>query len=83
MLVSMNITYSSNTTCLYVQRNIHNASLVIQLNRNNRMSQGARDFIHKIIIYPINLSYAINVSLETPLNNKKRMNILSPAGIRQ
>ena len=70
-------------TELHVQRNDRLASLVIHMEKQNKLSQSARDIISKIIYSPINSKDKITLSWDTPLNNQRCLNILRPAVIRQ
>ena len=56
-------------TQLHIQRNDHLASLVIHMEKTNKLSQPARDIIKKIIHSPINSKDGIKLSWDTPLNN--------------
>lgn len=66
-LLRGNITKNSNITQLFVPPNIHIISLVVQLKRNNTISQVVRDGICNIIIPPVNSCDGTKLFLNTPL----------------
>ena len=53
------------------------------MEKENKLSQPARDIIRKIIHSPINSKDGIKLSWDTPLNNQRCLNILRPTVLRQ
>ena len=53
------------------------------MEKQNKLSQPARDIIRKLIYSPINSKDGIKLSWDTPLNNQRCLNILRPAVLRQ
>ena len=79
-----NVTKKNSDILNYVtQRHACLASIVIQLSHKDLVGIYARNVIHSLITMPINSSEGIQLSLDTPLNNTKNLNILRPAVLRQ
>ena len=68
-ILSVHITELRDITELYVQRNDHLDSLVIHIEKQNKILQPARDIIRKVIYSTSNSKDGINLSWDTPLNN--------------
>ena len=53
------------------------------MEKQNKLSQPARDIIRKIIYSSINSKDGIKLYRDAPLNNQRYLNILRPAVLRQ
>ena len=77
--LSVHITELRDITELHIQHNDYLASLVIHMEKQNKLSQPPRDIIRKIIYSLINSKDEIKLVWGTPLNNQRCLNILIPA----
>ena len=73
----------SDVTHCVTQRHAELSSLLLHLDKSTKVAFDARVVIHKLITNPINSSVGINLSLDTPLNNRQTTNIGRPGALRQ
>lgn len=73
----------SDITNYVTQRHTSPASMVIVLNKNQLMGICARIITRMLITMPINSRDGIKLSLDTPLNKTKNLNIVCAIVLRQ